>query len=293
MNGTDGAASDGTATPAPPPLPRKLQPKVHGKVRDFDLDNNEHLRELQTLAEIGLGGKERFAKAHEIEQLAKQREEALRRDPWSVLQEMGLDPDRLAEERVWAVLERQKALAQMSPEAQAQAYVQQERARLEQERTEFFGQQQEAELAREQERVLPMFVTHAPTALKTAGLANEKGEAVGPALGLFKEYVSTAIDAGQQVSPELLGYAAQAVRRDLGDMLTSFAGSLEGQALADFLGPAITKKLRMHDYAEHVAKRGKAGQPTAPQPNGTPTPKREPERGYITMNEYMKGIKEG
>lgn len=307
--GTNGAAPGTSQTPAPtpgagerpaegaPPVggetkaqaqARRMVTKHYGKEREWDLDNAEHLRELQVLAEIGGSGREKFHEAQKMREEAEAERALLKKDPWALLEKHGLNPDELAEQRVLALLERQQKLAQMTPEDQARSHVQTERQKLQEEKEAFERQQHESARDRETERILPIFTENVPKALKAVGLADAKGAPIGPAVDMLNKYLGDVLASGKPIGAEDIEWAAKATRQDAGQMLQGMTASLEGQALVDFLGKEVANKLRQWDVSEFKRRRNEQNAP--PKPPENPVPK-EPERGYMTPQEYERKLK--
>lgn len=277
------------AAEAKPQTPRQMVTKHYGKERTWDLENAEHLRELQVLAEIGGSGREKFHEAQKMREEAEAERALLKKDPWALLEKHGLNPDELAEQRMLALLEKQRRMAEMTPEDQARTHVQSEREKLQAEREAFEKHQYETQLQHEQGRILPVFTEHVPKALAAAGLVDDKGAPIGPASDLLRTYLQDAIDAGSGVTPETIQWAAQAARNDVNQMLQATTKGLKGQALVDFLGKDVANELRRHDRDEYLKKRN--APPAAPKPTDAPAPK-EPERGYMTLQEFERSMKQ-
>jgi hypothetical protein len=139
--------------------------KVNGKEvkKSLDLGDEDAVRrELQLAA----AGRDAMQRSRELEKLYTQEIERLKEDPWSVLKELDLDPDELAEQRIRAKIEEM----QKSPEQ-----IESERIRkeLEETRQKLKAKEEEANSARmaqleEQEAVkLNREITDALDAHKT------------------------------------------------------------------------------------------------------------------------------
>lgn len=122
----------------------KFELKVNGKnvVKEIDLSDKEAIkRELQ----LALAGRQTMQEMAELKKIYSQEIERLRSDPFSVLQELGIDPDELS----YSHLERKVQEAQKSPEEQ-------ERDRLQKELEQLRGkakQEEERRIQAEQSRL--------------------------------------------------------------------------------------------------------------------------------------------
>lgn len=111
--------------------------KVNGKTINKKLDLNDKeavTRELQK----AYAGQQAMQKAAEIEKLYKDEIARLKKDPFSVLEELGLDPDELAELRIQKRIEEMKK----SPEQVAKEQMQKE---LEEARKKLKDKEEEAD----------------------------------------------------------------------------------------------------------------------------------------------------
>jgi len=117
--------------------------KVNGKEKTVTLDWNDKediVRRLQ-MAEAGqsaMHGKRELEKAYESE-IGR-----LKRDPWEVLKELGLNPDEMAEQRIRARVDEMKKSPEQRQHEQLQRDLEEARAKLKE-------QEDEAESARFQQ----------------------------------------------------------------------------------------------------------------------------------------------
>lgn len=113
-------------------LIKQFKLKVNGKemVKEVDLSDEEYLKNQFQLAEAA---RKSMQESAELKKLYQKEVEKLKNNPWEILQELGLDPDELAESRLRSRVEEMKK----SPE-------QVEREKI----------QRELELAREEARKL-------------------------------------------------------------------------------------------------------------------------------------------
>jgi hypothetical protein len=88
-------------------LIKKFQLKVRGKTveREVDLSDDEFLKNQLQLAEVS---KQSMQDAAELKKAYQKELQRFKEDPWSVIQELGLDPDQLAEMRIQQRIEEMK-----------------------------------------------------------------------------------------------------------------------------------------------------------------------------------------
>lgn len=88
-------------------LIKKYSLKVRGQTieREVDLSNDDYIRDQLQLAEVS---KLSMQQAAEVRKAYEKEMQRLRSNPWEMLQELGLDPDNLAEERIQRRIEEMK-----------------------------------------------------------------------------------------------------------------------------------------------------------------------------------------
>jgi hypothetical protein len=102
-------------------LIKKFQLKVDGKTveREINLGDEDYIRQMLQLAEVS---KSRMSETANIKKAFQSEMGRLKQDPWSVMKDLGLDPDELAEMRIQQRIEEMKK----SPEQVAQEKIQKE-----------------------------------------------------------------------------------------------------------------------------------------------------------------------
>lgn len=104
--GTPGASATAEGMPTAPSAPVKHKVKVYDKEYEVTEDDLKKDWELRQASHV------RMQKAAETQNQFEKRMEGYKKDPWALFNELGLDPDQVAEERLLKKLE----LQMMTPE---------------------------------------------------------------------------------------------------------------------------------------------------------------------------------
>lgn len=151
----DGASAEEIAS-----MIKEFELKVNGKTinKKIDLSDEEAVkRELQK----AYAGQQAMQKSAELEKIYAQEIERLKADPFSVLEELGLNPDELAELRIQQRIEEMKK----SPEELAREQMQRELEEARQKLREQEDRAKEAEFAKMQEEAARALDEEISTAL--------------------------------------------------------------------------------------------------------------------------------
>jgi hypothetical protein len=229
-----------------------LELKVNGKIikKEVDWNDKESLkRELQ----LAMAGREAMAESSELKKLFANEIGRLKQDPWSVLEELGLNPDELAELRIQQRIEEM----QKSPE-------QKERERLENEKIKYMQEvealrkqiqqkeEKEKELARQkfEEEVAHDLEENIIKALD----AHKDISASPKIINRIADTMLWAIDNGfEDVTPEDV---IPTVRKELRTEINDLLANLPEDFLEEFIGQKTIDKLRKKRLA--AAKQAKA-----------------------------------
>lgn len=128
-------------------LIKKFQLKVDGKTveREVDLSDEEYIKQMLQLAEVS---KSRMSETANIKKAFQAEMSRLKQDPWSVMKDLGLDPDELAEMRIQQRIEEMKK----SPEQLAQEKIQKELQEAREEAKRLKEEKEQLEMAKLQEQ---------------------------------------------------------------------------------------------------------------------------------------------
>lgn len=252
-----------------------LELKVNGKVikKEVDWNDKEALkRELQ----LAYAGREAMQEANELKKLFASEISRLKSDPWSVIEELGLNPDELAELRIQQRIEEM----QKSPE-------QKEKERLQAEREQAFKElenlrkqlkekeDQEVQLKREK------FEAEVAQDLENniiKALDAHKDIAASPKIiARIADTMLWAIDNGfEDVTAEDV---IPTVRKEMRSELQDILENLPEDFIEEFIGQKTIEKLRKKRLA--AAKQAKAVNNVsnvAPKTNNSSEPKEEKKK---------------
>lgn len=128
-------------------LIKKFQLKVDGKVveKEVDLSDEDYVKQMLQLAEVS---KSRMSETAQIKKAFQAEMGRLKQDPWSVMKDLGLDPDELAEMRIQQRIEEMKK----SPEQLAQEKIQKELQEAREEARRLKEEKEQLEMSKLQEQ---------------------------------------------------------------------------------------------------------------------------------------------
>jgi hypothetical protein len=134
------AIEDGATEQEIKQMVQSFELKVNGKSYTKELDLNDH-EAVKSELQKALAGQQAMQRSSELEKIYEQEVAKLKSDPFAVLEELGLDPDELAELRIQQRIEEMKK----SPEQLAQDEMRKE---LEEARAKLKYQEETAEQAK-------------------------------------------------------------------------------------------------------------------------------------------------
>lgn len=288
------AGPEGTKTPpaepakAPEP-PRRFKGKYkdNGKDVDVDLDEGEALREIQKARHYDRTRPEAEARERRLQQTI----EAIEKDPRGFLKQRGLDLKQLAAEDI----AQEAEMAKLSPEARELAEARQQNQELQQQIQQHAQQQQHAQAQAEHQQLVRNTAGKFAKTIEVMGRTRS-----GKLLKTMAAVEEMAVRAGEpDLSPEQLASAVERFETSnmkeetiervkdpswrsrngalLKELAAAVFGTLDGQELADFVGPAHGAKISKAMLAIYrknplPALADAGGQPPAPRP---PEPQRE------------------
>lgn len=140
---------------------RELELNVNGKMVKKKIDFND-IESLKREFQIAEANKSGMQKAAEYEKLYDQELKNMKNDPWGYLQKMGLDPDKMSEERILQKIEQMKK----TPDQIAREERDAESKRHREEAERYKKELDEERLARSQEKEITSFMKEKTEALK-------------------------------------------------------------------------------------------------------------------------------
>lgn len=225
-------AVDAKAAPPKPAEAFRKVLKIDGK--EVVVDSEE---KLHALAMKGFGSEKRFAEAARLRKEAEERAAKLKEDPWSVLEELGLDPDDLATKRLSAKMQREMLTPEQREAAELkkklEAYEAKEKAAKE--------EAEKTELTAAQEKYQAELSDSLPKVLAASGLPKTERSIVRIA-----EKMRDNLKHGIDLPPERL---AEEVREEYLAEFKELFGAMDPDALLKTFDGDILKKLRRADLS--------------------------------------------
>ena len=231
----------------------------------FKLSNGEEIEESELLSRYNYvkeankrfqeAAAERRAAAEERERVAREKAEAegilekLKNDPWNTLQELGLDPRQLSEEKLLELLEEE----QMTPEAKRMRELEQKT--LEYEKKEKERQQKEEELRKEEEKrkndeefqqlqrqAEEKYEADFLKAMETTTLTKSERT-----IRRIADVIYQSALAGEELPVDL---AVKLVEEEAVEGSREYIKNLRGEALVEFLGKDVVKDILKHETSK-------------------------------------------
>jgi hypothetical protein len=155
------------AAPAPKPEPRRFKVKIDGA--EMEVDEDEVVRGYQR----GAAARKRFEEANKRAEEVEARLKAIKDNPWALVEQAGLNPDELAQQRILALMEREKQQAERAtlPEPVRRALQEAEQTKAELARMKAAQEQaNKGKLDTEAQGHFQRLNTALPAAMEKAGL---------------------------------------------------------------------------------------------------------------------------
>jgi hypothetical protein len=268
----------------------------------FKLSNGEEVEESELLHRYQYvkAANERFQsaaaerKAAEAERAKIAEEKAqnekmladLKKDPWSTLSSLGLDPRQLSEDKLLELLEQdslspeQKRIRELEAKAKEFETKEQERQRLEEERQQNSKKQQEEEEFNQlKSQAEKKYEADFLKALESSRLPKNPAS-----IRRVAEKMHQSILAGEEIPVE---HAVRLVEHEFRSSLAELVSGLSEEDLEEFLGVETLKRVRKHDVSKLK--------------NPTPAPKVEVKEGskakdqspskYVNPKEFIDSLK--
>ena len=256
-------------------LQEMVELKINGRVvkKEVDWNDKEALkRELQ----LAYAGREAMQETNELKKLFANEITRLKSDPWAVMEELGLNPDELAELRIQARIEEM----QKSPEQKEKEKLQAERENAFKELENLRKQLKEKD-EKEQQLQREKFETEVAQDLENniiKALDAHKDISASPKIiARIADTMLWAIDNGfEDVTPtDVIPTVRKEMRSELQDILEN----LPEDFIEEFIGQKTIDKLRKKRLA--AAKQAKAVNNVsnvAPKTNNSVEPKEEKKK---------------
>ena len=238
------AIAEGASKEEVQELVEKFKIKVNGQEKEVELDwNNKEdiVRRLQ-LAEAA---QEAMQAKAETEKAFEREINKLKDNPWDVIEQLGLDPDELAEARI----QRQIEELQKTPEQKAQEAKDQELEELRAQLKKEQEAKEQAEADRLQQKYVQDLQSEIEDALKaTTQLPNTK---------LVRDRViNTMAHAMENGHPDIKAKdVVPIVEKEFNNELNEFLETMPDQVLEKFMSKKVTERLRKQRLAKIPTKK--------------------------------------
>lgn len=278
----EAAVSGGApAAPKAPPKPEAAEAKAAEDFFEVTIGKEKKRltrEEAQRRLQKELAGEARLRAASEKEKQLEERWNKLREAPDSVLSELGIDVEKLAEQRM---AERARQ-SMMTPEERALAERDAQLADVQKQLKTYETEKKQAALAQRQEKLFQGFEKALLTAAESAQLAADPQTFV-----MLSEVANEFLELGLPLEPAHLaaevkerqekGFEAHAAR---------VLANLSGPALLEKLGPKVVDEVLKAALAKAQKKNPYAPEQKADTPEATtPQPR---QKKYVTEEEFNR-----
>lgn len=226
------------AAPAKPE-PKRYRVKVDGE--EMEVDEEELTRGYQR----GAAARKRFEEAAKRAEQVEARLKAIKDNPWALLEEAGLSPDELAQQRVLAAIERERQQAERAqlPEPVRRQLDDADKARTELERLKAEqGKAQQAKADAQRDHYVKAFNQALPQAMEAAGLPRTT-----EAAAMVVQTMQAMIRAKMPADPV---QASKMVADELLERNFSVMRGLSPERIAKALGKDALAALQRHLIAQ-------------------------------------------
>ena len=249
----DGASEEEIAN-----MIREYTLKVNGKEKKvtLDLSNEEDIiRKLQLAEASQVAMQER----RELEKTYEKEVENLLKDPFKVLEELGLDPLQLAEERLRSEVEERKK----SPELREKERIERELAEA---RAELKRQQEEAETAR-MTQLEQQAAQELNTEIERALDAHPKLPRSQKTVTRIADHLLWAIENADNlgINPDDITVedVIPSVEKEIREELQSFMKELPEEVMEEYIGQQNLERIRKKRLSTHKTESAKDVKPTS------------------------------
>lgn len=212
---------------------KKYQLKVNGKTieREVDLSNDDFIKNQLQLAEMS---RIKMQESAELKKLYEKEVGRLKSNPWEVLQELGMDPDELAEMRIQARIEEMKK----SPEQLERERIQKELQEAREEAKRLKEEKENLAFEKMKEQAAIQIETEIESALDAHKTLPKSRHVVKRIADSMLWAMNNGFDdvSAEDVIP--------LVEKELKDELNQFYDDMPDEFLEKFLGNKTSERLR-------------------------------------------------
>ena len=213
---------------------KKLKIKVNGKEDEVELDLNDE-EKLREMAQWAKAGRMSLQDKAEIEKSWEAYQRELKDDPWTKLQELGLDPDELAEMRIQQRIEEMAK----SPEQKAQEAMEKELEALRNQIKEKEDKEKQIEMERMQKEAEVEIEADIKEALGSTTLPSSQY-----VIKRVADAMLFAMDNGYEeiTASQVIPIVEKEIRKEIQDTIDS----LPTEVMEEFIGKKSLERLRQN-----------------------------------------------
>lgn len=276
----EGAIEEGASEEDVKEMIREFELKVNGKTvkRKVDLSDEENVKRI---LQREMAGQQAMQEAAELKKVYAEEIDRLKSDPWSVLNELGLDPNELAESRIKDQIEEMKK----SPEQLENERIRKELEDLRKKNTEAEERAKQIEWSQMQQEAAVELETEIQTALDAYTALPQTPNVVQKIadhmLWAIENAEELGIDPDELKVTDVLPSVEQEYKRELNTLFDA----LGDEVFEEYIGKRNIERMRK--------KRLKAAKTTNTMTNVKETASKEPKKEAkepIKARDYFKTL---
>ena len=268
VEGTTPNTTESPATVAANEAIRKFKVKVDGAEEEVDEDTL-----LKAYSKIK-GADKRFEEGAKARKQAEKFVELMKNDPWAALEQMGLNPDDLSQQRIMRKIEQEM----MTPEQRELAEAKARLKAIDEERTARETEEKNKQADALRDQLQSEYITMFKEALDSESLPLTNWTQQR-----MTQYFLHAAEAGINVTAKQV---AEQVKLDYTKAIQDIMGQSTGDALSKLLGDDIVKKIRTHDV-ERIKQPNFVNKQSV---NGKPTNTSKSNKNKMSPDEWRNHI---
>lgn len=213
-------------------LAKRLSLKINGEEREFDLGSDTDIERLREMAQKGEGADQKFQEAAKIRKQMESFVELMQKDPIKALQQLGHDPDAIAEMHMQQRIEEMKK----SPEQLEREKLQKELEAIRQEKEALENEKFEAE----QQRIQNEYARQLDDEI-TSGLESSELPKSPYVVKRIAELLMMGLEQNSEITvQDVLPLAERQIKGEIQQMF----GAMPEDVIEKILGDDVSNKLR-------------------------------------------------
>lgn len=266
----DDNASESDKEEAAAELHKRLSLKINGQDEEFDLGNDDHIKRLKEMAQKGEGADQKFRESAQLRKQMEQFVQLMQQDPIRALQELGHNPDDIAE----AHMKRRLEEMQLSPEQKRLKELEDKLAKEESERKKLEDERFEERQMRAQQEYERELKSEISRELADSNLPESQGVTRRIAevmMGLLDEAEANRQE-GEELPEIRVKDVLPIVEKQIRSEIQELFAAMPEKVIEEMLGNDVSNKMRKYrrskikdvpQTASSVKSTGKAEQKAA------------------------------